>query len=192
MLPDGRLSTVKVPAQSILGGRSLESSLKIDHEDGPIDLNDPSEGLFYQIWAGQVYDGGIFLFSDLVERQDILEQLNITEMSFTFDQNGRPTVVYIQYGLAKIWWYDSTVPGMVTTAIGSGVISPKVILDDKRQTQTDSSDIILGYIRNENLYYRQQRDRFGVEYLLATGVVGRLQKLGMGNNLRLQFIVGNY
>ena len=192
MLPEGRLSTRAVPAISILGGRSLESAPKIDHEDGPIALNDPSEGLFYQIWTGQVYDGGVFLFSDLVERQDILEQLNITEMSFTFDQNGRPTVVYVQYGIAKIWWYDSTVPGMATTTIGSGIISPKVILDDKRQTQTGSSDIILGYIKNENLYYRQQRDRFSVEYLLATDVVGRLQKLGMGNNLRLQFIVGNY
>lgn len=192
MLPEGRLSTWNAPARSILGGRSLEASLKIDHEDGPVALNDPSEGLFYQIWTGQVYDGGVFLFADLVERQDILEALNITEMSFTFDQNGRPTVVYIQYGLAKIWWYDSTIAGHATTNIGSGIISPKVILDDKRQTQTDSSDIILGYIRNENLYYRQQRDRFGVEYLLKANVVGRLQKLGMGNNLRLQFIVGNY
>ena len=191
MLPEGRLSTRIVPAP-ILGGRALDSGPNIDHEDGPIDLNDPSAGLFYQIWHGRVYGGGVFLFSDLVERQDILSQLNITEMSFTFDQNGRPSVAYVQYGIAKIWWYDSTVEGMTTTLIGSGVISPKVILDDKRQTQTNSSDIILGYIRNKNLYYRQQRDRFGVEYHLATDVVGRLQKLGMGNNLRLQFVVANY
>ena len=191
MLPDSRLSTWPVPAL-ILGGRALDVGLKTDHEDGPIALNDPSSGLFYQIWHGQVYDGGVFLFSDIVERQDILAQLNITEMSFTFDQNGRPTVVYVQYGIAKIWWYDSTIAGMTTTIIGSGIISPKVILDDKRNTQTNNNDIILGYIRNENLYYRQQRDRFGIEYLLATNVVGRLQKIGMGHNLRLQFVVGNY
>lgn len=191
MLPEGRLSTAKVPAP-ILGGRALKSSPKIDYEDGPIALNDPSEGLFYQIWTGQIYGEGVFLFSDLVERQDILSALNITEMSFTFDQNGRPTVAYVQYGIAKIWWYDSTIESHTTTEIGSGVLSPKVILDDKRQTQTNSSDIILGYIKNENLYYRQQRDRFGTEYLLATNVVGRLQKIGMGNNLRLQFVVSNY
>ena len=192
MLPEGRLSTINIPSISILGGRSLESAPKIDHEDGPVNISDPSEGLFYQIWTGQVYDGGIFLFSDLIERQDILEQLNITEMSFTFDQNGRPTIVYVQYGIAKIWWYDSTIAGHTITTIGSGVISPKVILDDKRQTQTNSSDIILAYIKNENLYYRQQRDRYGIEYLLVTKVIGRLQKLGMGNNLRLQFVVSNY
>ena len=191
MLPEGRLSTAKVPAP-ILGGRALKSSPKIDYEDGPIALNDPSAGLFYQIWTGQAYDGGIFLFSDLVERQDILNALNITEMSFTFDQNGRPTVAYVYYGIAKIWWYDSTIENHATTEIGSGVRRPRVILDDKRQTQTNSSDIILGYIKNENLYYRQQRDRFGTEYLLATDVVGRLQKIGMGNNLRLQFVVSNY
>jgi hypothetical protein len=186
-----RLSSSPVIAP-ILGGRSVQGALKIDFEDGPIDLNDPSSGLFYQIWEGRVYEDGVFLFSDLVERQDILNQLNITEFSFTFDQNGRPAIVYVQYGIAKVWWYDSAIPGLTTTTIGGGVISPKLILDDKRQTQTGSSDIILGYIQNENLYYRQQRDRFGTAYLIAQDVIGRIQKLGMGNNLRLHFILGNY
>ena len=198
MLPaDGsgvrRLSTINVPAP-IIGGRSLPISLKEDFEDGPIDLNDPSSGLMYQVWRGIASDQGVSLIKDAGEGdvEEILTQLNITEMSFTFDQNGRPSVCYTQYGQTKIYWYDSTVGGVATTVLGSGLGSPKIFLDDKRTTQTSISDMIVGYIKQKQLCYRQQRDRFGTEYVLATNVEGRLQKIGMGNNLRLQFVVGNY
>ena len=186
-----RLSTINVPAP-IVGGRSMPISLKQDFEDGPIAISDPSSGLFYQIWQGLATALGVSLFDADENKTDVLEALNITEMSFTFDQNGRPSICFTQYGQTKIYWYDSSLGGVTTTTLGTGMSSPKVILDDKRQTQTGSSDIIMGYIKNHQLCYRQQRDRFLIEYVLATNVTGRLQKLGMGNNLRLQFIVGNY
>ena len=192
MLPEGRLSSQNVPALSILGGRSLTGSLKQDFEDGPIELNDPSAGLYYQIWQALAHDGGVRLYDAQEVGTDVLTALNITEMSFTFDQNGRPSICFTQYGQTKIYWFDSSLGGVTTTTIGAGIGSPKVILDDKRQRQTNSSDIIMGYIKNSQLCYRQQRDRFLIEYVLATGVVGRLIKIGMGNNLRLQFVVGNY
>lgn len=188
-----RLSTFNVPAP-IIGGRSLPISLKEDFEDGPIEISDPSSGLMYQVWQGIASDQGVRLVRDAGEGEgtDVLTQLNITEMSFTFDQNGRPSVCYTQYGQTKIYWYDAAVAGMATTVIGSGIGSPKIFLDDKRQTQTAISDMIVGYIKQKQLCYRQQRDRFGIEYVLATNVEGRLQKIGMGNNLRLQFVVANY
>lgn len=188
-----RLSTVNVPAP-IVGGRSMAISLKEDFEDGPIEISDPSSGLMYQVWQGVASDQGVRLVKNAGngEGTDVLSQLNITEMSFTFDQNGRPSVCYTQYGQTKIYWFDSTVGRMATTVIGSGIGSPKIFLDDKRQTQTAISDMIVGYIKQEQLCYRLQRDRFGTEYVLATNVKGRLQKIGMGTNLRLQFVVGNY
>lgn len=188
-----RLSSRSVPAP-ILGGRAMSISIKEDFEDGPIDISDSSSGLFYQVWNGIASDQGVRLikYAGNDEGYDVLSQLNITEMSFTFDQNGRPTIAYIQYGIAKIWWYDSTVGGMSTTVIGSGIGSPKIFLDDKRQTQTAISDMIVGYIKQKQLCYRLQRDRFLIEYVLATNVSGRLHKIGMGNNLRLQFVISNY
>lgn len=188
-----RLSTVNVPAP-IVGGRSMAISLKEDFEDGPIEISDPSSGLMYQVWQGIASDQGVRLVKNAGngEGTDVLTQLNITEMSFTFDQNGRPSVCYTQYGQTKIYWYDASVGGMATTVLGSGIGSPKIFLDDKRQTQTAISDMIVGYIKQKQLCYRLQRDRFGTEYVLATNVQGRLQKIGMGNNLRLQFVVGNY
>lgn len=192
MLPEGKLSSQSVAAQSILGGRSLTVSLKQDFEDGPIELNDPSAGLYYQIWQALSHDGGVRLYDADEVATEILTALNITEMSFTFDQNGRPAICFTQYGQTKIYWFDSALGGVTTTTIGAGIGSPKLILDDKRQTQTGPSDIIMGYIKNRQLCYRQQRDRFTIEYVLATNVAGRLQKIGMGNNLRLQFVVANY
>lgn len=188
-----RLSTFNVPAP-IIGGRSMTVSLKEDFEDGPINISDPSSGLMYQVWQGIASDQGVRLVKNagIGDGVDVLTQLNITEMSFTFDQNGRPSVCYTQYGQTKIYWYDSSVGGMSITILGSGIGSPKIFLDDKRQTQTAISDMIAGYIKQEQLCYRLQRDRFGIEYVLATNVKGRLQKIGMGNNLRLQFVVGNY
>lgn len=191
MLPEGKLSSRPMVAP-IIGGRANSITLKQDFEDGPIELNDPSAGLYYQIWQALAHDGGVRLYDAQEVGTDVLTALNITEMSFTFDQNGRPSICFTQYGQTKIYWFDSSLGGVTTTTIGAGIGSPKVILDDKRQTQTGSSDIIMGYIKNMQLCYRQQRDRFLIEYVLATGVVGRLIKIGMGNNLRLQFVVGNY
>lgn len=191
MMPDNSLSSQNIPSP-ILGARALGIGLKSDYEDGPIAITDSSKGLYFQTWSGQAYDLGVFVESNTTGRIDILSELNITTMSFTFDQNGRVVVVYTQYGNTHIWWYDTTIAAYTTTTIGNGITSPKVFLDDKRSVFATTSDIILGYIKNSNLYFRQQRDRYEIEYLLATNVIGRLQKIGMGHNLRLQFVVGNY
>ena len=41
----------------------------------------------------------------------------------------------------------------------------------------------------DNLYFRMQRDRYEVEYLLKEGGINRIKKIGMNNKLRLQFLV---
>lgn len=191
MLPQGRLSTINI-LSPLIGGRANSILPNIDYEDGPIALENSSQGLKAQIWRGQVTDLGVFLEDAGGNRFDVLSELNITEMSFTFDQNAKPIIVYVQYAQIKLWWFDTTVNSRVTTNFGAGILSPKVFLDDKRPMSSSSSDIILGYIKNKNLYYRQQRDRYQVEYLLATDVGGSLKKIGMGSNLRLQFVTANY
>lgn len=191
MLPDNKLSTLSQPS-TIIGGRRFQGGLKTDFESGPIAFSDTSQGLYYQVWYGQAFEDRISLWTDTVDKIQVVSGTNITELSFTFDQNGRPSVLYLQYGLMKLFWYDSSLGGEITTTFSTGNISPKIFLDDKRGTQSGNSDMIIGYIRNTNLYYRQQRDRFLVEYLLARDVIGRLERFGMGRNLRLQFVCGHY
>jgi hypothetical protein len=52
-----------------------------------------------------------------------------------------------------------------------------------------ATDIILAYIRDNTLYYRQQRDRYGIERTLRTGLFDsvKLRNIGMARNYRLYF-----
>lgn len=78
------------------------------------------------------------------------------------------------------------------TSPGAGIRSPVLSLDDKRKSQSGTSDVIFGYIRNSDhmLCYRQQRERFTVEHeLTQLDARSRLRNLGMTTKLRMQFEV---
>lgn len=189
MIPDNRLSTSAVYG-SLIGGRSYPVNKNRDFEWGGIYIQDPSEGLMYQVWEAVLRDDNVLLKSETTPEFIAYTGANITEISFTFDQNMNFTLAFVQDGIAKLYWYDSAVSGFTTTSFGTSVISPKVSLDDKRPTQSAISDVIFTYVKNGNLYYRQQRDRFTVEYLLdGRGVINRIKKFGMNNKLRLQWQV---
>ena len=188
MIPENRLSTTPVPDE-IIGARSLPVTPTQDFEDGGIALSDPSEGLMYQVWRATVSQlKYIYFDADNADRTLVYTGDYITEISFTFDQNMRPVLAFVEDGLAFFRWYDSTVEAQVVTALDKNVINPRVFLDDKRLLERGNSDIILGYIRSGSLYFRMQRDRFGVEYLLKEGVYN-LHKIGMNRQLRVQFVI---
>ena len=76
------------------------------------------------------------------------------------------------------------------TELSEGDQYLRCCLDDKRQSATaqGNNDIILAYVRAGKLYYRQQRDRYEVEYLLAEEIPAKvLTRIGMSKNYRLQF-----
>ena len=186
------LSTTDVAAP-LVGARALPISGMVDYEDGGIGISDPSEGLLYQIWKATIVDAGgsnkeVYFEAPNTAPHLVYSGGNITEISFTFDQNMRPVLAFVENDLPYFRWYDSSAEAQVVTALDSGVINPRVFLDDKRVLQRGNSDIILGYIKADNLYFRMQRDRFGVEYLLKEGVLS-LSKIGMNRQLRLQFMV---
>jgi hypothetical protein len=176
---------------------SIDPSPVVDYELGGVALNDPSQGLQVKPWKARLsYDaatsiGGIYIGAPDVEEVLFYSQRGITEMSLAFDQNMQPFICFMQNGQAKYYWFDPTIPGYTTATMAAGVTSPKCCIDDKRKIQTGTSDIILAYIRAGNLYYREQRDRFTIEYLLKTGVVGEVLKVGMTHINRLMFAIGN-
>lgn len=194
MMPDGRLSTAPRPSR-FFGARSGAVSKTIDYEDGGIAIQDASYGLLYQRWRARLFNAGkddSFVMLDAREVPEFvwLTVPKMTEISFSFDANMRPTVAYVAGGQSFLIWYDSIDSTYKTTALAVGVITPRVALDDKRHVGSDgyqTSDVILGYVRDGNLYYRQQRDRYTVERLLKEGVTP-LIKIGMTRGLRLQFM----
>ena len=189
MMPNNILSSTPVPA-AFLSPRDFIPNELEDWDNGPIALSDPTYGLFARKWKGRYEDGNVIYSATGVADQVIYTAAGITELSITFDQNGNPCFAYVQDGAAKMRWYDSQAGDYAIFSLAADAITPKVALDDKRKNHTSQSDIILAYIRSGGLYMRMQRDRFGVEYTLNANVGGKLRRIGMSINYRMQFEVG--
>ena len=159
-----------------------------NYELGGVALNDSSQGMLVKIWRGQLVGDSIVLSADDVAPAAIVTEPGIEEFQFTFDQNMRPAVCYVADGVSKFYWFDALTQSAVTTVYGATYSHLRCAQDDKRFLQGGSSDIILAYVRSENLYFRAQRDRFLVEYLLAEGIE-QLVQVGMNTELRFQFRV---
>ncbi len=188
MMPDNLPSSQVISAR-YTGARGRATTRTIDYEDGGIAVQDTSQGLLYQLWRARLIidTGAVILDAPEVPEFTLLTLPGTTEISFTWDQNMRPCMAFVQDGQAKLYWYDSSVAAQVTTNLAADVVSPRVCLDDKRPSQQQISDIILAYKRGDNLYWRMQRERFLTERLWQTGVPpGPLIKLGLNRQLRLQ------
>lgn len=191
MIPGNSLSLQAVISR-FAGARALPITKTLDYEDGGYALNDPSRGLLYQRWRTRLINDQVWLDAPNSSPQVVFSASEMTEISLTFDQNMRPALAYVQKGIAKVWWFDSSVGQMTVTTIGTGIITPRISLDDKRFAATlgnQTNDIILAYVRDGKLCYRQQRDRFAVERVLATGIKKGLIKIGLNRQLRLQFML---
>lgn len=190
MLPNHKLSSTNL-AGPMLAPDSGDHLPLISKELGGVALNDASQGLQYQVWTLTTDGTSIFLKPDNGAQTTLFTGADVTEISLAFDQNMRPFVAFVDSGVAKFWWFNTTTQAQMFSTLPAGSTCPRCCLDDKRQRELASSDVILAYVNNMNLYYRQQRDRYGVEYLLATGNVLKLINVGMAENNRLMFVVLN-
>lgn len=194
MIPENRLSTVPLRAAFLSPDGGRTSVLK-DKEYGGIALRDPTRGLFYQKWDFAAV-GNTVVISAPNHPSGVLfiHDSAIKEISATFDQNMNPCVAFVDAaGIPWLYWFDTALNNQVQTrldttlGLGEGVISPRVCLDDKRLLQTGRSDIILSYIKNNTLYTRRQRDRFGVAFVMAYRVPAKIMDVGMNRSNRLQW-----
>ncbi len=189
-LPDQQLSSTPVPG-TVLGPDVLTTDRRYDYEWGGIALNDASQGLRVQVWTAYIIGDDIVLDPDDGPAQTLLSVPGgVAAVSLAFDRNMRPVVAYVtSAGLTRLFWYDTLVADEVDTPF-PGIENPRVCHDDKRDMQASSSDVIFAYTRDGDLYYREQRDRYGVERLLQADIGAvRLRNIGMGDNLRLHFVL---
>lgn len=193
-LPENRLS-IEPARAPFIGARAFPTSKIVDYEDGGVAIQDISKGLLFQRWRALLLNPGqpdsyVQLDAPTVEPFTLVSLPGLTEISISFDQLMRPTLAYVQNGTAYLRWYDSAAAEYVTDEIGSGIITPRVALDDKRFIASNgyqSSDVILAYVKGGDLYYRQQRDRYMIERLLKADVKP-LIKIGFNRGLRFQFM----
>lgn len=187
MLPGNTSSSISIGGLYLPPDERVTTPL-VDYELGGVALSDPSQGLMVKVWKAWLQLIDIRLQAEGGVATTLFQATQVTELSFCFDQNMQWAVAYIQEGVLKLRWFDSSVGGYVTS-IFSQAVNPKLALDDKRIETIASSDMILAYLRDDALYYRQQRDRFQIEYLLRDNLFPgtKLKNIGMNKNLRLQF-----
>lgn len=147
---------------------------------GPVELNDVSRGLNAKLWKLELRDafylarqeesqiGGWRDVSHLFDPTSELD--DISNVSFTFDQNGRPVVFYEVSGQIKGYYYDGVAGEFDVWDVGGGR-TPVAKLEYRRKEYLPDSDILLFYIRSDgHLCYRSQSDRYDTEY--ETGLTG--------------------
>ncbi len=192
MLPDNTLT--ELDSASFLPPRNKSQTATKCWELGGIALSDTSEPMQYY-WYGYVKGKAIYLQRYGAEPVAVLAFAgDVTEMSFSFDQNMRPTIAYVENGVAKLYWYDSSVAKNVVT-LYPNITNPRLSLDDKRKFNIGNSDIIFAYVSDHNrLCYRLQRERYGAEYVLLTDTTKSnddpltLSTIGMSTSNRFLFL----
>ena len=193
-IPEGRMSTEVVEGTFGIPENRVFYALT-SYEMGPIAIEDTTEGLLYQVWV-LTYDPATGVITATPETTgpavEIATISGLISLSFTFDQNGRITYVYTTAVSAYMYWYDTALGHTTTTDLGSDCITPAILLDDKRNTQSNANDMLLWYTKDDgggtyDLYMLRQRDRFLTEYLMESGLpYPYIHNIGMNNGLRLQ------
>lgn len=194
MIPGNRLSSKFIPGAFIhFAGFGLPFE---DVEWGGVALNDPSQGIELKPWKLRydVETGDVLIGAGDVPEAVLFNRPNISQVSLAFDRNMSPVVAFTQAGQAKMYYFDDLVNDWVfEEALLADAIDPRVTHDDKRTSQNAISDVIVAYSRGGILRYRQQRDRYTVEYTPPIGPGGsplacaRLYYAGMNEHQRLQF-----
>lgn len=177
----------------------IREILTEDFERGSASLNNPTGGLLQDNWRVYSIGTNIYLNKLLADNPKLIFTTSIepTEVNFAFDSNMKPQVVYVEGGQVKFRWFDSVLEDYTTT-VYTGIISPRLSLDDKRPLQGSNRDILLLYIKTGSplkLCYRQQRDRYETErelYDLPDNTI-RLGRFGKAdtNRVQIEYITQN-
>jgi hypothetical protein len=187
VLPENVLKTLSAPS-AFLEPDGRERNPLEDFEQGGVAMGNASMGLQYQSWRAWWVDGVVYLAPVFGGTPTALFTLaNVTELSLSFDQGMRPCVAYVAGGQAGLRWFDATVGDYAVLPL-PGAASPFLTLDDKRPDFVAASDVLLFYLLDGGVWYRQQRDRFAVARRLANipTFTQRITRCGMGVNNRLQ------
>jgi hypothetical protein len=178
-----------------LEGLNQQAALVCDTYGGK-GLSDPSEGINGYVWRYAWSDNAISVFrKDTPENKTELTNTGgqISRLFGTFDSNMSPLVAWsLPSGESFLRFFDFTVPGFVNLSLPAGIKEMVLVHDDIRPESVNNgtTDALCIYIDpNKNqLLYRQQRDRYQAEKLIAdlNSSDARIVSVGLNQKLRLQ------
>jgi hypothetical protein len=110
---------------------------------------------------------------------------DVLTLSLAFDNNMGIVLAWKTPTGANLYYYD-TLTSAYITRVFANIESCRVCVDDARAVYNANSDVIFGYVRTGNLYWRQQRDRYDTERLVAP-TLRQLKRMAPSVTNRLQF-----
>lgn len=178
-------------ADRFLWGAELRSTATESWEMGGKGISDPSGGLTYQLWHGvlDTTTGTVLLDAPNTPQFVLYSEAGITQMDFSFDQNMKPCLAFTQNGRAYFWWYRVATLSYELLDLGDGALYPLALMDDKREQSAGFNDVLLVYLRNGRMYWREQRDNYAIEYDSNVSGVRQLLRVGFTQGLRVQVMV---
>lgn len=188
MLPDdGRFSTTAHGATYYAPDNLSGFTRQVDYERGGVALHDASRGLRYQNWK-LAYDHvskEVVLTNESGFLQVMFTSIGLTQLAIAFDLSMTPYIAYTEKGVTWLRWVMSN--GTHVKMVVPGATQPRLTLDDRRPGNEVNSDVVLFYLKGNQLCKRYLRDRFEDEYIMADGVDGtRLGRVGMTTGNRVQ------
>ena len=188
MMPENTLSSTPMPDDWRYPNPNAYNPF-IAYEWGGVALEDITQGLDSHLWKLE-YDTETFDVKLNRVDQDATVLFNregIVRLGLAFDQNMHLTYCYeiVLTQEVELYFYNTAIAAQDTLTL-TGITSPCITLDDKRVDASDTSDIIFAYIRDGNIYYRQQRDRFTIERVLGSvNPTEIITRIGMSQGGRL-------
>lgn len=152
---------------------------------GPKEIDMPSGRLDERYWiifqrGNKVLIAGSNNGSWDTEHELFQEDEFIKEIGCSFDQLGRPIVIYrIKDRNIKLYWYNPLIGQSEIRDLTTGT-NPFAAFDVIDNTGASYSDVMLFYKRNKKVYYRLQRDRYNNEYETPLEVEDNMEFVGGG------------
>lgn len=188
MLPDdGLFSTTAHKAPYYEPDNLSGFTRQVDYERGGVALHDLSRGLQFQNWK-LAYDRvskEVVLTNESGFRRVMFTSIGLTQLAIAFDLSMTPYIAYTEKGITWMRWImaDGTHVKMVIP----GATQPRLALDDRRPANAVNADVVLFYLKGNQLCKRYQRERFETEHVMVDGVDGtRLGRVGMTTGNRVQ------
>jgi hypothetical protein len=151
---------------------------------GGIAIGDNSKNRQYRRWICEYTGGNITVRPEGQAVVFTLAQTNVLSVSLAFDNAMNIALAWMTPTGAKFYYYDTV---SLTNIIVDypDITSCRVCVDNANDYYNASSDVLFVYTKNNNLYYRQQRDRYDTERLIGS-TTKLIKRVGMSDLNRLQ------
>lgn len=158
---------------------------------GGVNLGDGSQGRDVQRWVAYYTGTNIEVAKEDGTVVLSLAVPDVLTVSLGFDGNMAVAVAYQTAAGSNLYHFD-TVSSTFITITQAGTTSCRCSADEVRQFNVTNSDVIWAYTRDGMLYYRQQRDRYLIEYPVGPSGSLILKRCGPNVQFRFQFHLGDY